>query len=102
MGFRRVVLAAGALLASAGLAACSVSIGGHTVIDQNKVKTFLKKELHPAPASISCPSGVRAATGGTYTCTVVFPDGRHARITLHMTNAKGHLHVSNKDIHYES
>ena len=33
---------------------------------------------------------------------VVFPDGRHARITLHMTNAKGHLHVSNKDIHYES
>ena len=102
MRFRRVVPATGALLACAGLAACSVSIGGHTVIDQNKVKSFLKKELHPPPTSISCPTGVRAVTGGTYTCTVVFPDGRKARITLHMTNAKGHLHVTDKDIHYLS
>jgi uncharacterized protein DUF4333 len=88
-------------LAAAGLAACSVSVGGSTEIDHTKAEKFLAKNLRPKPKSITCPSGVKAKTGGTFECTFVLADGKKGTVTVHMRNSKGDVHVTDRDIHLQ-
>jgi hypothetical protein len=88
-------------LAAAGLAACSVSVGGSTKIDPAKAEKFLAKNLRPTPKSISCPSGVKAKPGGTFVCSFVLKDGRKGTVTVHMTSSSGDVHVADRDIHLQ-
>jgi len=95
----RVGLVLISLLVAAGLSACSVSFGGSDKIDHKKAEKLLLDNIKPPPKSVTCPSDVKIVKGGTFTCTIVTADGKHGTVTMHMTDSKGHVEATNKDIH---
>jgi hypothetical protein len=78
--------AAVALLAVAlAVAGC-----GETVIDDVKaegaIQSNLEKSLHAKIKSVDCPSDQKVEAGKTFTCTVIFSDGKQATATLKILN----------------
>jgi hypothetical protein len=59
---------------------------GDTVIDGTKtedtLQSSLEKTLHEKITSVECPSNQKVEPGKTFTCTVVFADGKQATATL--------------------
>jgi hypothetical protein len=86
-------------LLATGLTACSVSYGSSHEIDHKKVEDYLRTGLGKPPKSVACPSGVKEKKGGTFSCTLVLGNGKHATATIHMTDDKGTIHAGSSDIH---
>jgi hypothetical protein len=63
---------------------------GETVIDDVKaegaIESNLEKSLHAKIKSVDCPSDQKVETGETFTCTVIFSDGKQATATLKILN----------------
>jgi hypothetical protein len=63
---------------------------GETVIDDVKteeaVQSDLEKSLHAKITSVDCPSDQKVEAGRTFTCTVIFSDGKQATATLKIRN----------------
>jgi hypothetical protein len=78
--------AATALLAIAFAAAGC----GETVIDDVKtegtIQSSLEKSLHAKIKAVDCPSDQKVEAGQTFTCTVIFSDGKQATATLKILN----------------
>jgi hypothetical protein len=86
MRFSARLAAAAALLAIA-----VVGTGcGETVIDNTKaegaIESNLEKALHEKIKSVECPSDQKVEAGKTFTCTVIFSDGKQATATLKILN----------------
>jgi hypothetical protein len=86
MSFSVRCVAALALLAIAFPAAGC----GETVIDDVKaegaIQSNLEKSLHAKIKSVDCPSDQKVEAGKTFTCTVIFSDGKQATATLKILN----------------
>jgi hypothetical protein len=86
MSFSVRCLAAVALLAVALVGAGC----GETVIDDVKaegaIQSNLEKSLHAKIKSVDCPSDQKVEAGKTFTCTVIFSDGKQATATLKILN----------------
>jgi hypothetical protein len=63
---------------------------GETVIDDVKaegaIESNLEKALHEKIKSVDCPSDQKVEAGQTFTCTVIFSDGKQATATLKILN----------------
>jgi hypothetical protein len=63
---------------------------GETVIDDVKaegaIQSNLEKSLHAKIKSVDCPSNQKVEAGKTFTCTVIFSDGKQATATLKILN----------------
>jgi hypothetical protein len=63
---------------------------GETVIDDVKaegaIQSNLEKSLHAKIKSVDCPSDQKVEAGKTFTCTVIFSDGKQATATLKILN----------------
>jgi uncharacterized protein DUF4333 len=81
------------LLAVAAVAGC-----GKTTIDQKKAEDFVRSWFNPAARSATCPSGVEAKKGATFTCTAVGVDGRRFRVTAHIVDSGGRIQISSGDV----
>jgi len=86
MSFSVRCLAAVALLAVALVGAGC----GETVIDDVKaegaIQSNLEKSLHAKIKTVDCPSDQKVEAGKTFTCTVIFSDGKQATATLKILN----------------
>jgi Domain of unknown function (DUF4333) len=82
-------------LALATLAGCG---GGGRTIDAGKAARFVRQQLlGPPPSSIDCPKGVEAKKGETFGCTLVYPDGTSATVTVHVVSDSGRIRVAPSD-----
>jgi Domain of unknown function (DUF4333) len=81
----RLAAAAALLLIALVGAGC-----GETVIDNTKaegaIESNLEKALHEKIKSVECPSDQKVEAGKTFTCTVIFSDGKQATATLKILN----------------
>jgi hypothetical protein len=73
------------------LAVVFAAVGcGETVIDDVKaegaIQSNLEKSLHAKIKSVDCPSDEKVEAGKTFTCTVIFSDGKQATATLKILN----------------
>ena len=63
---------------------------GETVIDDVKaegaIQSSLEKSLHAKIKTVDCPSDQKVEAGKTFTCTVIFSDGKQATATLKILN----------------
>lgn len=85
----------GVVLATAGLAGCS----GETTIDHAKAEKFLSDNLNPKAQSVTCPDGIKAKTGTTFECKIVYADGVNATATVHVTSDNGDVETKPEDLH---
>jgi hypothetical protein len=71
-------------------------------IDHSKAEGLIRSKLQgPAPQSISCPSGVKVKSGNTFDCTVTYPAGQKATVTVHMLDDNGKIGISPGDFHQQ-
>jgi hypothetical protein len=81
-----------ALVPFAGLTACA-----GTVIDQEKVQDTaqqsLEGSLREKIRSVDCPSGVSVDPGSTFTCNVIFPDGKQKTATLEIRDKEADVSI---------
>jgi hypothetical protein len=73
------------------LAVAVLAVGcGETVIDDVKaegaIQSNLEKSLHEKIKTVDCPSDQEVEAGKTFTCTVIFSDGKQATATLKILN----------------
>ncbi len=63
---------------------------GETVIDDVKaegaIQSNLEKSLDAKIETVNCPSDLKVEKGQTFTCTVIFSDGKQATATLKILN----------------
>ena len=63
---------------------------GETVIDGKNTEETLQKSLegslHAKIRNVDCPSDQKVEPGKTFTCTVIFSDGKQATVTLKIRN----------------
>jgi Domain of unknown function (DUF4333) len=63
---------------------------GETVLDDVKTEATLQHSLegslHAKIKSVDCPSDQKVEAGQTFTCTVIFSDGKQATATLKIRN----------------
>lgn len=86
MRFSARLLTAGVLLA---IAVAAVGCG-ETVIDNAKaaeaIESNLEKALHEKIKAVECPSDQKVEVDKTFTCTVIYADGKQATATLKIRN----------------
>jgi broad-specificity NMP kinase len=84
---RRFLAVPAALLIIAALPGC-----GKTTIDSKKLEKLLAANFTGGTVkSVSCPSGVEAKRGYTFTCSVTLDDGRQGKQGIRIANDKGHV-----------
>ena len=70
---------------------------GDTVIDGKNTEETLQKSLgdslHAKIKSVECPSDQKVEPGETFTCTVIFSDGKQATVTLKIRNKDADLSI---------
>jgi hypothetical protein len=70
---------------------------GDTVIDgQNTEETLeksLEDSLHAKIKNVDCPSDQKVEPGETFTCTVIFSDGKQATVTLKIRNEDADISI---------
>jgi len=70
---------------------------GETVIDDVKaegaIQSNLEKSLHAKIKSVDCPSDEKVEAGKTFTCTVIFSDGKQATVTLKIRNEDADISI---------
>jgi Domain of unknown function (DUF4333) len=79
----------GALAALLVLASIAAGCGG-TIIDATKteetIQGNLEKSVHEKIKTVDCPSDQKVEVDKTFTCTVIFADGKQATATLMIRN----------------
>ena len=81
-------------------AAAAAGCGGGPTIDAGRAERFVRAQLlGPRPSSIDCPKGVEAKKGRTFGCTVIYPDGTSATVTVHVVSDGGRITVAPSDFH---
>jgi hypothetical protein len=83
-----------ALVAAVAIAGCDVS---KTVIDSGQAEDFVKGAFDKPPRSVTCPSGVQAKKGATFTCKAVDSTGKRYEVVLHIADDQGRVTVGTKD-----
>jgi Domain of unknown function (DUF4333) len=84
---------------AAAVAVTGCAAGG-SKIDPHKAESFVRGQLlGPRPSSIDCPKDVDAKQGRTFGCTIVYPDGTSATVTVHVVSDSGRIRVSPADFH---
>jgi hypothetical protein len=72
------------------VSATAASGCGDTVIDATKteevIQANLEKSVHEKIKAVDCPSDQKVEVGKTFTCTVIFADGKQATATLKIRN----------------
>lgn len=73
------------------LVAMTVASGcGDTVLDAAKTEEAIKANLERSVSekikAVECPSGLKVEVDKTFTCTVVYSDGKQATATLKIRN----------------
>jgi len=73
------------------LALAFVAAGcGDTILDATKteetIQANLEKSVHEKIKAVDCPSDQKVEVDKTFTCTVVFADGKQATATLKIRN----------------
>lgn len=73
------------------LALATVAVGcGDTVLDSAKteetIEANLEKSVHEKIKAVDCPSNQRVEVDKTFTCTVIYADGKQATATLKIRN----------------
>lgn len=72
---------------------------GDTVIDSTKaegaIQSNLEKSLHHKVSSVSCPSEQKVDPNATFTCAVVFSNGKRATATLKILNKDADISLVN-------
>ena len=85
------------------LAAAVVALagcGGGPKVDAAKAERLVRGALAgPTPSSVDCPKNVDRKRGRTLGCTVIFPDGTSATVTVHVLSDGGRMSVSAADFH---
>ena len=71
----------------------TTSVGGHKALAANVVAGRTESRYHPLPwvgdkvSGVSCPTGLKAVTGASITCTGKKGDGGTVRIPVRVTKA---------------
>jgi hypothetical protein len=72
---------------------------GDTVIDSSKaegaIQSNLENSLHHKVSSVSCPSEQKVDPNATFTCAVVFSNGKRATATLKILNKDADISLVN-------
>jgi VCBS repeat-containing protein len=100
---RRGLVAAAAVVPAFAIAGCA------TTIDNGKAEQLIRSSINSSGRakvkSVSCPSGVTAKAGGSFTCqlSVTAADGstHNGTVTIHMTDSKGHVEANSSDFHLQ-
>jgi Domain of unknown function (DUF4333) len=70
---------------------------GDTVIDGKNTEETLEKSLegslHAKIKNVDCPSDQKVEPGETFTCTVIFSDGKQATVTLKIRNKDADISI---------
>jgi hypothetical protein len=70
---------------------------GETVIDGKNTEETLQKSLegslHAKIKNVDCPSDQKVEPGQTFTCTVIFSDGKQATATLKIRNKDADISI---------
>jgi len=70
---------------------------GDTVIDSTKAEDTIKASLEESPGgkikSVDCPSDLKVEADTTFDCTVVYPDGERATVTMKNRNNEADLSI---------
>ena len=81
------------LPATAVLSGC-----GSTKIDQGKAERFIRsavvRKVGARVKAVSCPSGIEAKKGDTFTCAVTGDDGSTGKANIRQTDDKGNVNAS--------
>ena len=62
----------------------------------------MRSWFDPPARSATCPSGVEAKKGATFTCTAVAADGQRFSVTAHIVDGGGRIQISSGDVAPES
>lgn len=69
---------------------CLAAGCGDTILDATKteeaIQDNLKKSVHEKIKAVDCPSDQKVEVDKTFTCTVIFADGKQATATLKIRN----------------
>jgi hypothetical protein len=88
----RCAAALGLLVIGFAAAGC-----GDTVIDSKNTEETLEKSLegslHAKIKTVDCPSDQKVEPGETFTCTVIFADGKQATVTLKIRNKDADISI---------
>jgi hypothetical protein len=90
------------LLAAAVVTGC----GTTTEIDHAKAENLIRrsvKELgRTAVKTVSCPSGVEAKKGSTFTCHATLANGTRGTVTIHIVNDQGRIVIRGPSDYHEA
>jgi hypothetical protein len=70
-------------------AACSKTLKTDQLEPQ--LKSQLETQLNTTGVSVSCPTGIKAETGGKFDCTATLSDGTTLTINVTQSDASGHV-----------
>jgi hypothetical protein len=92
-----------ALVAAAAVTAWGC---GTTQIDHAKAEKLIRDLVsqggNTSVTSVSCPSGINAKAGTSFTCSVKLANGRSGTVTEHIQDSSGTLFVGPGDLHLQS
>jgi hypothetical protein len=92
----RLSIRCAAALALFAIAFAAVGCG-ETVIDGKNTEETLQKSLegslHAKIKNVDCPSDQKVEPGETFTCTVIFSDGKQATATLKIRNKDADISI---------
>lgn len=89
-----------ALWSLAAAVVAAAGCGGGPKVDAGKAERLVRRALEgPPPSSVDCPKGVDRKSGRKLGCTVIFPDGTSATVTVHVLSDSGRMTVSAADFH---
>jgi hypothetical protein len=84
------------LVVLAGLAVGALLLFGKSTLDQSKIQSEIVRITQDAagiaPTAVTCPSGVEAKAGNTFTCTATL-DGQPVSYTVSQDDDKGNVHI---------
>ena len=82
--------------------ACALALAvagcGKTEVDRAKAEGFVRSFFNPEAQSATCPDGVEAKRGRTFTCTAVLADGKRRIVTVHVLDDQGRVQIGLADV----
>jgi hypothetical protein len=93
---RKLSRGAAVVVGIVAIAISSAGCGG-TVIDQEKLEDTVQKSLegslHEKITAVDCPSDQAVDPGSTFTCEVIFPDGKRDSAKLKIRNKDADISI---------
>lgn len=69
-----------------------------TNITPQTAESFVLQHLVPKPEAVDCPGASKVKQGGTFDCSVAYPNGRRGTLTLHMIDDAGAVRFGPEDL----